>query len=249
MNIILLPAANNTCSATFVTPNDPNFVTLDDPNVVQHFNHVLKVGVGDTVKVGEIEGRLGVATVAEVTATQVVLSQIILDQAPPPKLPLTVVLAIPRPKVLRRLFLDMTAMGVSDIYLVNSYRSEKSYWQTPLLNHIDTYIKEGLQQSCDTVFPRVHFKKRLKPFVEDELPSVIEDAQAIIAHPYATAKFAEVWEANKPHVLVIGAEGGFIEYEVDLFVKAGCQTATLGARILRTENAVSVLAGFALLQA
>lgn len=28
--------------------------------------------MGDTVKVGEIEGRLGVATVAEVTATQVV---------------------------------------------------------------------------------------------------------------------------------------------------------------------------------
>ena len=58
MNIILLPAANNTCSATFVTPNDPNFVTLDDPNVVQHLNHVLKVGVGDTVKVGDVEGNV-----------------------------------------------------------------------------------------------------------------------------------------------------------------------------------------------
>lgn len=106
------------------------------------------------MKVGEIEADWAWRLWLRLVATQVVLSQIILDQAPPPKLPLTVVLAIPRPKVLRRLFLDMTAMGISDIYLVNSYRSEKSYWQTPLLNHIDTYIKEGLQQSCDTVFSR-----------------------------------------------------------------------------------------------
>lgn len=42
--------------------------------------------------------------------------------------------------MLRRLLLDMTVMGVSDIYL-SIVIAVKSYWQTPLLNHIDTHIE------------------------------------------------------------------------------------------------------------
>lgn len=141
----------------------------------------------------------------------------------------------------------MTAMGVRELYLVNSYRSEKSYWQSPLINKIDDYIQEGLQQACDTVPMQVHLKKRLKPFVEDELPSIIGKQQAIIAHPYADDAISRVWQPQQPSVLVIGAEGGFIPYEVALFSKVGCTPAHMGTRILRTENAVNLLCGHALL--
>ena len=138
-------------------------------------------------------------------------------------------------------------MGAQHIILVNSYRSEKSYWQTPFLTQLDNYIQEGLQQACDTVSPTVSLKKRLKPFVEDELPALIAGKQAILAHPYANEQFTQVWDNALPHVLVIGAEGGWIDYEVELFKTAGCQVAHIGNRILRTENAVSVLCGHALL--
>ena len=90
-------------------------------------------------------------------------------------------------------------------------------------------------------------KKRLKPFVEDELPALIAGKQAILAHPYAKEQFTQVWDNALPHVLVIGAEGGWIDYEVELFKTASCQVAHIGNRILRTENAVSVLCGHALL--
>ena len=105
------------------------------------------------LKVGQIGGYLGVAQIAQMTADQLVLSHVRLDTLPPPKLNLTVILALPRPKVLRRLVMDMTAMGVNRIILINSYRTDKSYWSSPLLNKIDKYIIEGLQQGIDTVPP------------------------------------------------------------------------------------------------
>lgn len=236
MNIILLP------------PNTKQRYIVDNLNIVQHIRQVLKSDIGDNIKVGILSGQLGMATIAEMSETQIVLDNITCTTSPPNKLPLTVILALPRPKVLRRLIMDMTAMGVESLYLVNSYRTEKSYWQSPFLNKIDEYIIEGLQQSCDTIPLKVYYKKRLKPFVEDELADIIYQKNAMIAHPYAHEHFSKKYQANKPSVLVIGAEGGFIDYEVDLFTKHGCEACHIGKRILRTENAVSVLCGAFVLQ-
>lgn len=235
MNIILLPE------------NTPSTTLIDGLHIIHHLQHVLNVKAGDVIKVGIKNGQLGTATIGSISGTCAELTQIHCDTNPPAKLPLTVILAIPRPKVLRRLVMDMTAMGVQKLILVNSYRSEKSYWQSPFLAKIDEYIVEGLQQGCDTIPMQVEFKKRLKPFVEDELPHLIHNKQAIIAHPYAEQSFTDLWDSKQPHVLIIGAEGGWIEYEVALFKQMGCQVASLGNRILRTENAVSVLCGHALL--
>jgi hypothetical protein len=51
----------------------------------------------------------------------------------PRPLPLTVVLALPRPKMLRRILRALAEVGVKELHLINSYRVEKSYWQSPLL--------------------------------------------------------------------------------------------------------------------
>lgn len=235
MNIILLP------------PNTEQHFTITDPLIIKHINQVLQAKLYDTVKIGIQNGNIGTARIAEITENAIVLDNIFCKTLPPAKLPLTVILALPRPKVLRRLILDMTAMGVKTLYLVNSYRTEKSYWQSPFLNKIDEYIVEGLQQSCDTVPLTVHFKKRLKPFVEDELATIIDKKQALIAHPYAEKNFHTICNPSQESVIVIGAEGGFIDYEVDLFAKHGCTPCQFGSRILRTENAVSVLCGCFLL--
>ncbi|MDQ7047045.1 MAG: RsmE family RNA methyltransferase [Sulfurovum sp.] len=155
---------------------------------------------------------------------------------------LTVVLALPRPKVLRRLIMDMTSLGVNKLIIVNSYRSEKSYWQSPLLNRIDEFVFEGLQQAIDTVPLVVEFKKRFKPFVEDEFSALLGDA--VIAHPYASQSWKTYLDTNTmPKVLCIGAEGGWIDYEVNLLCQHGCTSVSLGARILRTETVVNVLLG------
>ena len=243
MNCILLPAASFSNKSAHI-----NAVAQ-----IEHVNQVLGAKVGDTLKIGQLEGNLGTAVIADMTPERIDLCEVSLVTAPPPKLDLTVVLALPRPKVLRRLIMDMTALGVRDIILINSYRTQKSYWQSPMLSRLDEFVLEGLQQGIDTVAPRISLQKRFKPFVEDELVNLITN-RAIVAHPYAELSFAQYVQqqlesSELPHrsvlpsIVFIGAEGGWIDYEVELLARQGCQTVHIGARILRTEAAVNAILG------
>jgi len=95
--------------------------------------------------------------------------------------------------------------------------------------------------------PVIELKKRFKPFVEDEFPALV--GNAVIAHPYASHSWKSYLDELKchnkamPNVLCIGAEGGWIDYEVELLCKHGCEAVSLGERILRTETVVNVLLG------
>lgn len=239
MNVILFDkTCVQSCQLT-----EQNQVIIQEAAVINHIKSVLKADIGDVLKVGQIGGYLGVAQIAQMTADQLVLSHVRLDTLPPPKLNLTVILALPRPKVLRRLVMDMTAMGVNRIILINSCRTDKSYWSSPLLNKIDEYIIEGLQQGIDTMPPEIVMAKRFKPFVQDELPAIIGDAKALVAHPYAETSFGMAVQTGLPSVLIVGAEGGFIPYEIELLQSVGVQAVSLGSRILRTESAVNALLG------
>ncbi len=234
-----------------------NAKTINDPQQVIHIKNILKSKVGDSLTIAEMDGKIGKAKIAQINHNEIVLSDIVLDKQPPAKLDVTVILAMPRPKVLRRLVMDMTSLGINKLIIVNSYRTQKSYWQSPLLERLDEFVFEGLQQSVDTVPPVIELKKRFKPFVEDEFPSLLvdvhgskEQADAVIAHPYATQTWNSYLDDVKgmPKVLCIGSEGGWIDYEVELLCKHGCEAVSLGERILRTESVTNVLLGHWLLR-
>ena len=196
--------------------------------------------VGDTVRTGILDGLMGIATIIELNAQRAVL-ELNLDSPPPPITPLCLVLALPRPKMLRRTLQTVASMGVKDLYLINSFRVEKSFWQSPFLRAeaIEEQLILGLEQARDTLLPRLHIRKRFKPFVEDELPAVIKGSKALLAHPVTST--ACPINAQQPVTLAIGPEGGFIPYEVDLLSTAGFETVHIGPRILRVETAVPAL--------
>ena len=249
MNCILLPAANF----------QHDTAHINDLAQIAHVNKVLNAKVGDTLKIGQLGGKLGSSIIKDIAPDSIELGEIKLTINPPPKLSLTVALALPRPKVLRRLIMDMTALGVNDIILINSYRTQKSYWQSPMLARLDEFVVEGLQQGIDTVAPFISLQKRFKPFVEDELASLMAN-RAIVAHPYSALSFAQYVQQQQlenlesphnsalPSMVFIGAEGGWIDYEIDLLAEQGCTAVNIGARILRTEAAVNVILGQWLLE-
>lgn len=255
MNCILLPAAN------FSQCKTQSNAQIIAPEQITHVHNILNAQIGDTLKIGQLGGNLGTAVIESILPDIIQLCEVRLDIAPPAKLDVTVILALPRPKVLRRLIMDMTALGVRDIVLINSYRTQKSYWQSPMLTRLDEFIVEGLQQGVDTVAPIITLQKRFKPFVEDELAALITD-RVIVAHPYAQLSFADylqqqacvsnlfasvktsnISDKTLPSVVFIGSEGGWIDYEIELLQAQGCQAVNIGSRILRTEAAVNVLLG------
>ena len=231
MNIVLLEAEQT----------QSEFWKIDNPRQIQHLSQHVQLNAGDTLKVGIRNGQRYLTEVVTISEQHILLRPIQVE-AVPAKLPVHLILALPRPKVLRRIIMDAVTLGVERISLIHSYRVDKSYWQSPFLQQLDDYVTLGLEQAGDTISPEIQMYKRFKPFVEDVLPTFISDQKpAYVAHPYA--------EQQMPHAiqhsccLIVGPEGGFIPFEVDLFKKNGCQARRLGNRILRTETAVSHILG------
>ncbi len=209
---------------------------------LRHVLNVHRAGVGDELVVGLLGGRIGTGRVARLDGSLLEM-EVSLDRDPPAGLPLTVVLALPRPKVLRRVLHSLTAMGVKRIVLVNAARVEKSYWQTPFLEReaIDRQLVLGLEQARDTVMPEVLLKPRFKPFVEDELPGMIKGSLPFVAHPGGAASCPR--DVRCPATLAVGPEGGFVPYEIEKLVSLGFTTVSLGERILNVETAIPALIG------
>ena len=134
-------------------------------------------------------------------------------------------------------------MGVKKLTLIDSARVEKSYWQTPWLKteNIRQQLILGLEQAEDTQLPQVKLEKRFKPYVEDRLPQLLDNSQALLAHPGTAMKCPG---KVRGHVtLAVGPEGGYTSYEVEKLQQAGFSLCQLGQRILRVENAIPVLLG------
>lgn len=207
----------------------------------QHLDEVHRATPGDSVRVGVLGGWMGNAIILEIDQHTAKL-EFNLHTPPPTPLPTTLLLGLPRPKMLKRTLQTIATMGVKTLYLVNSFRVEKSYWQTPFLapEAIQHELLLGLEQGVDTLLPTVHVRTRFKPFVEDELPSLMAGKLALLAHPGESAAPCPTQIANET-LLAIGPEGGFIPYEVDKLKAAGFNQISLGQRILRVETAVPVL--------
>lgn len=224
---------------------EPNDLISEDRAVLRgrrlrHLHEVHRAEDGDTLRVGLLGGGMGQGRLLSLNEQQAELS-FSLTSAPPAKLPLTLILALPRPKMLRRVLQTVAAMGVPRIVLVNSVRVEKSFWQTPFLTPeaIREQLILGLEQARDTVLPEVSLEKRFKPFVEDRLPAMAAGTLGLTGHPgdYPACPRA----LNEPVTLAIGPEGGWIPYEVEKLAEAGLKPVQLGERILRVEVAVAAL--------
>src|SRR6218665_2492098 len=166
MNLILLERAD------FLTVNQVRLRAGDQR--FKHISNILDSLPGETLRVGELNAKMGVGTVTQRSDEHIDL-HVTLDQSPPPKLPLTILLALPRPKMMRRILRTVAEMGVQRLILLNTYKVEKSYWNSPAIatKIIETYFREGLQQARDTVLPQIEFARLFKPFVEDHLPALI----------------------------------------------------------------------------
>ncbi|HEX7153740.1 MAG TPA: 16S rRNA (uracil(1498)-N(3))-methyltransferase [Thermoanaerobaculia bacterium] len=207
---------------------------------LRHVTDVHRAAVGDTLTVGVANGGIGRGEVLRLDDDALEL-RVVIDREPPAKLPLTLVLALPRPKVLNRVIASATSMGVARICLINAWRVEKSYWHSPRLQEENLTLQRvlGLEQARDTLLPSITTHRLFRPFAEQELPAIIEGSRALVAHPMADTECPR--SVEEAVTLAIGPEGGFIEAEVESLRRVGFVPVSIGARILRVETAVAAI--------
>jgi RsmE family RNA methyltransferase len=213
-----------------------------------HLTTVLRVKPGQEVRVGLLDGPRGVATV-EATGDRNVTLRCALEADTPARPPADLLLATPRPKVMRRLWAQIAALGVGRIILTNAEKVERHYFDTHMLEP-GTYrplLIEGLQQARDTRLPVVSIHRRFRVLIEDELDQLVGPALRVVADPSAVTPFAGIVRSvgESRILLAIGPEGGWNAFELDMLAAHGFQSAGIGPRTLRTDTACIALLAIA----
>ena len=224
----------------------------------EHLRTVLHATVGSEVRIGILNGALGTGRVVEIDGEHVTVA---LEDTPserPAPLHDTLLLAVPRPKVLLRMLAHAAAMGFARIVLFRSWRVDKTWMQSrafaPEVQREQLLL--GLEQAGRTQLPQVLRFDRFKPMVEDELPGLQLPQPRFVAHPYAATPTHQLapfgtWHqqtaAQAPQAaaftLAIGPDGGFLPYEIDKLCQAGFHAISCGPHALRTETALAALWG------
>ena len=252
-----------------IKPNDfisENLVEISDFRF-EHIKSVLNAQNGTSLKIGLSDGKIGTGKIVQIDDDCMQISTV-FDKEPPLANPTTLFCALPRPKVFRRVLYNAVCLGVKEIHFFQAFKVEKSYWQSPFLsqNSTDEIVETALMQAVDTILPKIYFHKSFKIFVEDVFsenakkfhcvvfhPTDVEAGRGCSSSPKHLSPFSAQISNNSgekcfaaasiPSIrgFVIGPEGGFTDYEIEMFLKNNAQPASLGERILRVEQAVSAV--------
>lgn len=208
---------------------------------LRHVRKVLRAAVGDTLEAGRLGGGIGHGRIVELNRERVVLELGPLDREPPTPLPVTLVLALPRPKFVGRILQAAAAMGVKRILLVHTARVEKSYWNSSVLEPgpLRRHLMLGLAQARDTVLPETECLRGPRDLT-DALPGLVQDHEQVLVADAAGAEPCPLG-VDDPAALLVGPEGGFLDEELASYRRAGATVVSLGPRALRLEHAVMAL--------
>lgn len=234
MNLILLPPG---------TVAGPVMVTGDP---ARHLRTVLRVTAGDTVRIGVEDGPVGIGTVTHLAAEgDAVALQCHFDPTVPERPQVDLLLAVPRPKVLRRLWAQLAALGVGRIILTNAAKVERPYFDTHILEPevYSPLLVEGLRQARDTRVPLVTVHRQFRKLIEDELDALSDAPVRLLADPGAHPAPSAALARHPPSrvLLAVGPEGGWNDFERGLLGAQGFTSISMGDRTLRTDTACVAL--------
>jgi 16S rRNA (uracil1498-N3)-methyltransferase len=234
MNLILLDDRDTSGSGV---------VTLADARAA-HLLNVLKVAPGHAVRVGLLDGPRGTGIV-EAAGEGRVTMRCVFDADTPHRPRVDLLLALPRPKVMRRLWAQLAALGVGQIILTNAERVERHYFDTHILTEAcyRPLLIEGLQQARDTRLPAVSVHRQFKVLVEDRLDALFENGLRLVADPQGTTSIATAVGAHTTErvLIAVGPEGGWNAFELALLQAHGFLHVSLGPRTLRVDTACTAL--------
>jgi len=236
MNIILVESDEIT----------DNLVHLNDHRA-EHIVKVLRSQVGDEVRVGVVNGGKGKGKILNIKTKFPfgVDLDIKIRESQHQVPPLDLILALPRPIMLKRILSQVTALGIGTIHLIQAKRVEKSFWESTIIaeNGFKPFLLHGLEQAVDTILPEICLHRKFKPFLEDYYPTIRESYQYhLLAHPGGQNGLpGEIDEKSCRTVFAVGPEGGWVDYEVQKFRQQGFVDCSIGERILKVDTAVVAL--------
>lgn len=213
------------------------------PNTVfHHWCRVLRAKIGDTALLfnglgGEYTATL--TTIAKKSATVTINAHNPINRSP--RYATTIGLVVSRGDRMDYAIQKATEMGVTHLQLLMSERSEvrlKPDHIQKKLNHWQEIAIAACEQCGMNLVPTIHAPIALTDWITC-LTTQTEQAKLILApndNPIPLRQQLDI-TAFSLFYLLIGAEGGFTDAEINFANQNGFITWCLGERILRTETA------------
>ena len=206
---------------------------------------------GRRFPVGLLEGPIGSGKVREIGSDSVTLACTFVGD-PPARPLIDLILAVPKPKELKRMLPNIAALGVDRIFLVRTWRAPKTNLETDVVKP-DMYrplLHAGMAQCATTREPRIVIEPLFRPFVEDRATQLFEGATKLVIQPSSERQLASIRIGEHDRVAVmIGPEGGLIPYEIDALRRVGFLPVTAGSNGVRAEiSTIAVLSQIDLLR-
>ena len=161
----------------------------------EHVMKILHGEVGQTLKTGEINGLIGTSVITNISCLPSSVSSPLItvscshtEKSISPWIDL--ILAPPRPRVMKRLLPQLAAMGVGRIFLVGAKKVEKDFWGATLLRpeNYRPLLIDGLMQAGTSMLPTLETRRNFRKFIKEELDTLFGDVPRIVAHPYGAEK-------------------------------------------------------------
>ncbi len=227
-----------------------------------HVMTVLHGEVGRVLKTGEIDGPVGTSEILDVRqdgANSWTITARVRHAEESLRPWVDLILAPPRPRVMKRLLPQLATLGVGRIVLVGAKKVEKDFWGATLLKE-ENYrplLVDGLMQAGTSALPTLEIRRNFRKFLDDELEAMFPAGERLVAHPYArltgtvrptgsASQTASIMvgrgvPAEPRLLLAVGPEGGWTDDEVARLEAKGFARYSLGSRILRTDTATIAL--------
>ena len=211
----------------------------------EHVLNILHGEIGQILKTGVVNGLIGTSEIIGIDASKPEVSVRCGHNDVSRRPWVDLILAPPRPRVMKRLLPQLATMGVGRIVLVGAKKVEKDFWGATLLkeeNYRPLFI-DGLMQGGTSVLPRLETRRNFRKFIKEEIDELFPASKRIVAHPYEAIEPKKVgdvqtdYEECRSLLLAIGPEGGWTDEEVSLLEEHGFDRYSLGSRILRTDTA------------
>jgi RsmE family RNA methyltransferase len=224
VNLVLITAAE---AESGFSPDDAR---------ARHLRETVGLAGGGTFHVGVEDGLRGIATIA--TLEPRLTFTVAWEKSAQARLPLTVLVGLPRPQTAKKILHDLASLGAARIVFFESEKGDPGYLTSSLWKDGEwrEHVRKGTEQACSTLVPEVTRVASLAEAV------ALTDASAwkLALDPYEATGAPEISPPAKGAVLAIGPERGFAESERTTLRAAGFGFAHLGDRILRVEAAALV---------
>jgi len=215
------------------------FAVLEDDRA-EHIVQVLQAVPGQTLRAGILDGSTGTAIIVAVENGSVRI-KLTLDGTEPVRPSVDLLLALPRPRILKRMLPQLSALGVDRLFLTNATKVERFYFDSHVLKPeiCRAQLVEGLQQSGHTRLPTVSVHRRLKLLVEKEIDNLTDAGMRCLLHPGVNNRLVDGLRKTQSRriLLAVGPEGGWSDYELELLQSHRFEALRIGSRILRSDTA------------